>query len=265
LSKQLKVLIACEYSGAVRSAFRALGHNAWSCDLLPADDGSEFHIQADALKIIDDEWDMMVAFPPCTHLAVSGAKHFAAKRADGRQQEGIDFFMALANANIPRIAIENPVGIMSSVWRKPDCIIQPYEHGHEATKTTCLWLKNLPPITPTNLVGKGTRHVTKGGNSLPTWYNLPPSKDRWKIRSATFQGIANAMAEQWSAFVLSSLTNYRTANVVKSLGAQPTTSTMLTASVSDLKMLKMQDTDWSKKMESFTAYAKPENIEEDFC
>jgi len=236
----MKVLIACEYSGAVRSAFRALGHDAWSCDLLPSDDGSEFHILGDVLKIIDDEWDMMVAFPPCTHLAVSGAKHFAAKRADGRQQEGIDFFMALANANIPRIAIENPVGIMSSVWRKPDCIIQPYEHGHEATKTTCLWLKNLPPITPTNLVGKGTRHVTKGGNSLPTWYNLPPSKDRWKIRSATFQGIANAMAKQWSAFVLSSPMNFPNVNAVESLGVLFTWNTTPNVTASALTTPKIR-------------------------
>jgi hypothetical protein len=128
---------------------------------------------------------------------VSGAKHFAAKRADGRQQEGIDLFMALANAPIPRIAIENPVGIMSTTWRKPDQIIQPYQFGHEATKTTCLWLKNLPHLTPSRVVGKGERHVTSGGNSLPKWYNLPPSPDRWKIRSTTFPGIAQAMADQW--------------------------------------------------------------------
>lgn len=192
----MKVLIACEYSGVVRDAFTQRGHHAVSCDLLPTESPGHHH-QGDVLDILWDGWDMMIAFPPCTHLAVSGAKHFAQKRLDGRQQEGIDFFMALANAPIPRIAIENPVGIMSTEWRKPDCIIQPYEHGHEATKTTCLWLKNLPVITPTNLVGKGSRHVTKGGNSLPTWYNLPPSADRWKIRSATFTGIAEAMAAQW--------------------------------------------------------------------
>lgn len=192
----MKVLIACEYSGVVRDAFAQRKHHAVSCDLLPTEKIG-LHHQGDVLKILNEDWDMMIAFPPCTHLAVSGAKHFAQKRADGRQQEGIDFFMALANAPIPRIAIENPVGIMSTQWRKPDCIIQPYEHGHEATKTTCLWLKNLPVITPTNLVGKGSRHITKGGNSLPKWYNLPPSADRWKIRSATFAGIAEAMASQW--------------------------------------------------------------------
>lgn len=248
----MKVLIACEYSGAVRSAFRELGHDAWSCDLLPADDGSKFHIQGDVLPILNGGWDMMIAFPPCTHLAVSGAKHFAAKRADGRQQQGIDFFMALANAPIPRIAIENPVGVMSSHWRKPDQIIQPYEHGHEATKTTCLWLKNLPPLTPTNIVGKGTRHITKGGNSLPTWYNLPPSKDRWKIRSATFQGIAEAMASQWSESTLSAQTNCPSVNVAESLGALFTWNTTPTATVSDPTTQKMKGINWSMKTEPST-------------
>jgi len=193
----MRVLVACEYSGRVRDALIRRGHDAISCDLLPTDAPGP-HIKGDVLPHLADGWDMLIAFPPCTHLAVSGAKHFAAKRADGRQQQGIDFFLALANAPIPRIAIENPVGIMSSIYRKPDQIIQPYEHGHEATKTTCLWLRGLPRLTPTNIVGRGLRHVTKGGNSLPEWYNLPPSPDRWKIRSATFAGIAEAMADQFT-------------------------------------------------------------------
>lgn len=162
------------------------------------------HLQCDVLTILDRDWDMMIAFPPCTHLCVSGAKHFAAKRADGRQQQAVDFFMALADAPIPKIAIENPVGIMSSVWREPDQIVQPWMFGDEATKTTCLWLKGLPGLSydaplfaASMVVGKGERHVTKGGNSLPKWYNLPPSPDRSRIRSRTFQGLANAMAEQW--------------------------------------------------------------------
>tara|TARA_R100001198_G_scaffold93767_1_gene75418 strand:+ start:216 stop:806 length:591 start_codon:yes stop_codon:yes gene_type:complete len=192
----MRVLIACEYSGAVRDAFIKLGHDAVSCDLLPTDVPGPHH-HGSVLDILNDGWDMMIAFPPCTHLAVSGARWFAAKRADGRQQQGIDFFMELANANIPKIAIENPVGIMSTQWRKPDQIVQPWQYGHEATKTTCLWLKGLPELTPTNVVGKGARHVTKSGRSLPEWYNLPPSEDRWKIRSKTFQGIADAMAQQW--------------------------------------------------------------------
>ena len=192
----MRVLLACQYSGAARDAFRAMGHFAMSCDLLPTDVPGPHH-EGSVLDILDEDWDMMIAFPPCTHLAVSGARWFAAKRADGRQQQGIDFFMELANANIPKIAIENPVGIMSTQWRKPDQIIQPWQFGHEATKTTCLWLKGLPELTPTNIVGKGERHVTKSGRSLPKWYNLPPSEDRWKVRSKTFQGIADAMAQQW--------------------------------------------------------------------
>lgn len=192
----MRVLIACEYSGRVRDAFIANGHDAMSCDLLPSDAPGP-HYEGDVFDIINDKWDLMVAHPPCTDLAVSGAKHFEAKRADGRQQRSIDFFMRLANADIPRIAIENPVCIMSTEWRKPDQIIQPWMFGHEATKTTCLWLKGLPHLVPTNVVGKGDRHVTKSGKSLPTWYNLPPSPDRWKIRSATFQGIADAMGAQW--------------------------------------------------------------------
>jgi hypothetical protein len=168
-----------------------------SCDLLDTSTPGP-HVRGDVLGILGDGWDMMIAFPPCTHLAVSGAKWFAAKRADGRQRSGMEFFMALANAPIPRVAIENPVGIMSSEWRRPDQIIQPYDHGHEATKTTCLWLRGLPPLLPTARVGKGRRHVTKSGRSLPEWYNLPPGPDRWKLRSATFPGIAAAMANQWS-------------------------------------------------------------------
>jgi hypothetical protein len=192
----MKILVACEYSGAVRDAFRALGHDAISCDLLPSATPGPHH-QGDVLPLLEQKWDMVISFPPCTDLACSGAKHFAAKRADGRQHRSIEFFMRFADAQQNRLAIENPVGIMSSVWRKPDQIIQPWQFGHEATKTTCLWLKNLPALTPTAIVCKGARHITSGGKSLPAWYNLPPSPDRWKIRSATFPGIAAAMATQW--------------------------------------------------------------------
>jgi len=192
----MRVLIACEYSGTVRDAFIAAGHDAMSCDLLPTDRPGP-HYQGDIVGIIGDDWDLMIAHPPCTHLAVSGAKHFAAKHADGRQAAALNFVRMLMAAPIPRICVENPVSIISTRIRKPDQIIQPWMFGHEATKTTCLWLKGLPPLVPTNIVGKGARHVTKSGKSLPTWYNLPPSADRWKIRSATFQGIADAMAAQW--------------------------------------------------------------------
>jgi site-specific DNA-cytosine methylase len=192
----MRVLVACEYSGMVRDAFVRAGHYALSCDLLPSEQPGE-HYQGDIMDILDDEWDLMIAHPPCTHLAVSGARWFKDKQVE--QAEALDFVRLLLDAPIPKIALENPVSIISSRIRKPDQIIQPYEYGHEATKTTCLWLKNLPPLMPTNIVGKGKRHVTKSGKSLPEWYNLPPSADRWKIRSATFSGIAEAMADQWGS------------------------------------------------------------------
>ena len=190
----MKVLVACEYSGVVRDAFRALGHDAMSCDLLPTDVAGP-HYQGDVRDILNDGWDLMIAHPPCTHLAVSGARWFKDKAQE--QAESLEFVRLLMDAPIPRIAIENPVSVISSRIRKPDQIIQPWQFGHEATKTTCLWLKNLPQLMPTDVVGKGARHITKGGKSLPEWYNLPPSPDRWKIRSATFAGIAQAMAQQW--------------------------------------------------------------------
>ena len=192
----MKILIACEYSGIVRDAFRALGHDAMSCDILPTDVPGP-HYQGDVRDILADGWDLMVAHPPCTHLAVSGARWFKDKQVE--QAEALDFVRLLLDAPIPRVALENPVSIISSHIRKPDQIIQPYQYGHEATKTTCLWLKGLPLLVPTNIVGKGARHVTKSGKSLPEWYNLPPSPDRWKIRSAIFPGIAAAMAAQWGA------------------------------------------------------------------
>ena len=190
----MRVLIACEYSGAVRDAFRARGHDALSCDLLPSEAPGP-HYQGPVQDILNDGWDLMIAHPPCTHLAVSGARWFAGKQAE--QAEALAFVRLLLAAPIARIALENPVSVISSRIRKPDQVIQPWQFGHEATKTTCLWLKGLPHLTPTNIVGKGARHVTKSGKSLPQWYNLPPSADRWKIRSATFQGIADAMADQW--------------------------------------------------------------------
>ena len=192
----MRVLVACEYSGTVRDAFIRAGHDALSCDLLPTESPGP-HYQGDVRDILADGWDLMIAHPPCTHLAVSGARWFKDKQAE--QAEAMDFVRLLLDAPIPRIALENPVSIISSRIRKPDQIIQPYQYGHETTKTTCLWLKNLPPLVPTDIVGKGARHVTKSGKSLPEWYNLPPSPDRWKIRSTTYQGIAAAMASPWGA------------------------------------------------------------------
>ena len=183
----MKVLIACEYSGAVRDAFIRGGHEAMSCDLLPTDaPGPHYH--GDVRDVLDYPWDLMVAHPPCTHLSVSGARHFEAKRADGRQQSAVAFFMMLAKADIPRIAIENPICIMSSVWRKPDQVIQPWQFGHGETKATALWLKCLPKLRPTNIVS----------GREPCIHHMPPSADRWKLRSATYSGIAQAMADQWS-------------------------------------------------------------------
>jgi hypothetical protein len=191
----MRVLVACEYSGTVRDAFIRAGHYAASCDLLPSESPLGDHYQCSVLDILDHDWDLMIAHPPCTHLAVSGARWFKDKQQE--QQQALEFVQQLLDAPIPRIALENPVSIISSHIKKPDQIIQPWMFGHEATKTTCLWLKGLPHLIPTNVVNKGDRHITKSGKSLPSWYNLPPSADRWKIRSATFKGIANAMAEQW--------------------------------------------------------------------
>ena len=190
-----KILIACEYSGTVRDAFAKLGHDAMSCDLLPSDKPGK-HYQGDVFDIIEDGWDLMIAFPPCTHLAVSGAKHFAKKRADGRQQQGIDFFLQVVNANIPKIVVENPVGIMSTLFRKPDQIIQPWQFGDTAQKTTCLWLKDMPPLKHTNIVDKGEFYTAPSGKRLPKWYSDNKSA---KARSKTFQGIADAMAQQWGS------------------------------------------------------------------
>jgi len=188
----MRVLVACEYSGTVRDAFIANGHEAMSCDLEPTDFSGP-HYQGDVFDIIGNGWDLMIAFPPCTHLAVSGARHFAQKRADGRQQQGVDFFLKIANTDIPRIAVENPVGIMSTIYRKPDQIIQPWQFGDKAQKTTCLWLKNLPLLTHTDIVDKGDFYIAPSGKKLPAWYSNASAK----VRSKTFQGIADAMATQW--------------------------------------------------------------------
>jgi len=181
----LRVLVACEYSGRVREAFRKLGHDAWSCDLLPSDDNSPYHIQGDVLEHLRDGWDIMIAHPPCTHLAVSGARWFKDKQVE--QAEALEFVQKLLDAPIPKIALENPISIISSKIRKPNQIIQPWQFGHGETKATCLWLKNLPELQPTDIVS---------GRENKVW-RMPPSEERWKLRSITYQGIANAMANQW--------------------------------------------------------------------
>lgn len=220
----MKILVACEESQAVTKELRKLGHEAYSCDLEPSSGGhDEWHINKDVLPLLNGncffktvdgtdhsvncKWDMIIAFPPCTHLCVSGARHFKKKIADGRQQQGIDFFMLFANADCDKIAIENPVGIMSSKWKKPSQIIQPWEYGDKAQKTTCLWIKGLPNLIPTNIVEKGDFYISPSGKKMPTWCSDPIGENGKKLgyntaeikklRSKTFPGIAKALAEQF--------------------------------------------------------------------
>jgi site-specific DNA-cytosine methylase len=196
----MRVLVACERSGVVRSAFRNLGHAAYSADLEAADDDSPYHILGDVLSVLDERWDLLIAHPPCNHLSVSGAKWFAVKRADGRQPRAMEFFMRFANCHhIPRICIENPVGIMSTQYRKPDQIIQPYEYGEDASKKTCLWLKGLPKLQSTQRVaGRMVNGKERWSNQTDSGQNrLGPSEDRAEKRAKTYPGIAKAMAEQW--------------------------------------------------------------------
>ena len=202
----MKILVACEESQAVTIELRRLGHEAYSCDIEPCSGGHpEWHLQQDVLPLLREKWDMLIAFPPCTDLAVSGAAWFEQKRKDGRQQRSIDFFMQFVNAECDRIAIENPVGIMSSYYRKPDQIIQPYMFGHPESKKTCLWLKNLPMLKPTNVLkvpesGRWNNQTIDGQNKIVVdgvWIGFNDPRTA-KLRSKTYHGIAVAMAEQWA-------------------------------------------------------------------
>ena len=183
----MRVLVACEFSGAVRSAFRARGHDAWSCDLLPCEGDSRWHIQADLFRHLDDNWDMMIFFYPCTNMCSSGARWFKDKREV--QARDVENFKRLMECGIPKVAGENPIGVLSTQYRKPDQIIQPWQFGHGETKATCLWLKNLPKLVPTNIVAGREARV----------HRMPPGPNRWKERSRTFQGIADAFAAQWGS------------------------------------------------------------------
>jgi len=196
----MRILVACEFSQIVTKAFRDKGHEAYSCDLLPTEGNPDWHIQGDVLEILNDNWDMMLAFPPCTHLCVSGARWWKEKQKDGRQKKAIDFFIQLAEAPIFKIAVENPPGILTKSYRPPDQYIQPFWFGNEAQKKTGLWLKGLPKLIPSNIVDRGKMKIQKNGRKRGAAWTmcLPPSPDRWKIRSRTFQGIAEAMANQWS-------------------------------------------------------------------
>jgi hypothetical protein len=180
-----RVLVGCEYSGVVRDAFRAAGHDAWSCDLLPCESDPTYHHQGPVEDLLSQPWDLAIFHPPCTHLAVSGARWFKDKQAE--QTEALAFVRLLLDAPIPRIALENPISIISSRIRKPDQIIQPWQFGHGETKATCLWLKNLPPLHPTNIVPGREAKV----------HRMSPGPNRWKERSRTYPGIAAAMASQW--------------------------------------------------------------------
>lgn len=181
----MRVLVACEYSGRVRDAFRRLGHDAWSCDLLPCEADPSHHLQQPVEGVLEQGWDLMVAHPPCTHLAVSGSRHFHRKQQ--QQAEALAFVRLLMNSSIQRWCIENPVSVISSAIRPPDQIIQPWQFGHGEVKATCLWLKNLPRLRPTNCVEGREERV----------HRMPPGPDRWKERSRTYEGIAEAMAQQW--------------------------------------------------------------------
>jgi len=200
----MRVLVACEYSGKVREAFRSMGHDAWSCDLLPADDGSEFHIQGDVTELLDGGWDLMVAFPPCTYLCSSGL-HWNKRRPEraAKTEEALRFVQTLMDAPIPRIAIENPVGCISTRIRKASQYIQPYQFGDDASKKTGLWLKCLPLLVPTRSVEPRIVNGKKrwGNQTDSGQNNLGPSENRWKVRSETYSGIADAMAVQWGASI----------------------------------------------------------------
>lgn len=221
----MRVLVGCEYSGRVRQAFRNIGHDAWSCDLLESEDGSPFHIQGDVIPLLSEDWDLAIFHPPCTHLAVSGSRHFAAKKASGVQDEALEFVRALLSADIPRIALENPISIISTRIRKPDQTIQPWMFGEDASKATCLWLKGLDPLVPTvqhpgqygckcghrfdvslgkygcpNCCGdSGPAKIVYSNQSNSGQNKLAPSPDRWKERSRTYLRVAEAMADQWGA------------------------------------------------------------------
>ena len=197
----MKILVACEESQVVTDAFRSRGHQAFSCDIQPTSGNHpEWHLEMDVLPLLQDSWDMILAFPPCTHLSSSGARWFAEKRRDGRQDEGIRFFMQFTMVDCPRVVIENPVGIMSKLWRKPDQIIQPWQFGDPYSKATCLWIKGLPKLRSTGEVDHGEIISYESGRSMPKWYadayRLPPA-ERSRVRSRTSLGIAAAMADQW--------------------------------------------------------------------
>jgi hypothetical protein len=247
-----RVLVACEYSGSVRDAFAALGWDAWSCDLLPSEKPGNHH-QGDVRELLAQPWDIIIAFPPCTYLCSSGM-HWTVRglRDPKLTEDALDFVRCLLGADCKHIALENPVGAISTRIRKPDCIIHPWQFGHPESKTTCLWLKNLPPLVPTNILQKpaGGRWENQCANGSQN--KLGPSPDRWKLRSKTYQGIADAMASQWSAFVLSAPPTANHAPIAENLFAWSASNTTRTAPVSDLETPTNSDTMSSKKTATST-------------
>ena len=253
-----RVLVACEYSGAVRDAFRKLGWYAMSCDLLPTDAPGEHH-QGDVRELLAQPWDIIIAFPPCTYLCSSGM-HWTVRglRDPKLTEDALDFVRCLLGADCKHIALENPVGAISTRIRKPDCIIHPWQFGHPESKTTCLWLKNLPALVPTNVLqkpasGRWENQCASGQNKLA------PSPDRWKERSKTYQGIADAMASQWSAFVLSAPPTVNHAPIAENLFAWSASNTTRIASASALETPMNSDTPSLRTLENSTACAMRPN------
>lgn len=253
-----RVLVACEYSGRVRDAFAALGWDAWSCDLLPTDAPGK-HYTGDVRELLNQQWDILIAFPPCTYLCSSGM-HWTVrgKRDPQLTEDALEFVRLLLGANVTHIALENPVGAISTRIRKPDCVIHPWQFGTPESKTTCLWLKNLPPLKPTQICEKPASG--RWENQTPSGQNkLGPSKDRWKERSKTYPGIASAMAAQWSAFVLDSRTNAKPAPIAENLFAWSSNNTTPIASVSGQATPKMTDGHSLNGVECSTASATRPN------
>lgn len=250
----MRVLVACEFSGVVRRAFRERGHDAWSCDLLPAEDNSQFHIQGDVLEILADNWDLMIAHPPCTYLSVSGM-HWTKRglRDPKLTEDALKFVQTLLTAPIPHIALENPVSIISSRIRKPEQIIQPWQFGHPESKATCLWLKNLPHLKATSICQKPASG--RWENQTPSGQNkLGPSEKRASNRSRTYNGIATAMAEQWSAHLSDSPMTAQNATAAGNLGALFTWNTTPTAPASDPTTPKTKDGSLKNTTENSTQY-----------
>ena len=253
-----RVLVACEYSGRVRDAFMRLGWDAWSCDLLETDAPGQ-HYKGDVRDMLTEQWDIMIGFPPCTYLCSSGM-HWTrrGKRDPQLTEDALDFVRTLMGADVPHIAVENPVGCISTRIRRPDCIIQPWQHGHPESKTTCLWLKNLPALKPTNILQKPASG--RWENQTPSGQNkLGPSADRWKERSKTYMGIAEAMASQWSAFVCASRQTASPATAAGNLGALFAWSTTQTANASDRTTPENSDTSSKNETVRSTQCGLPAN------